>query len=124
MESRRMRRMAPLLALLLLAVAFGGCGGDAPVDNTALRQRMQYLNDMAQVSWVDFEGGNVYIGFPKRPSDLAMIVNSAAGVAYKAHGKKVHIYAVEGGAPGWRPGDGHVLCEASVNLGTPGQMCM
>lgn len=116
----------PIAALLLAATVFAaGCGGSSEaVDNTALRQRMAYLNDMAQVSWVDFEGGDVYVGFDERPSDLPMIVNTAAAAAAKAHGKKVHIYAVKGGQPGWRPGDGPVLCEASVRMGMPGKLCM
>ena len=116
----------PSAALLLGALVLGaGCGGGSEaVDNTALRERMQYLNDMAQVSWVDFEGGDVYVGFDERPSDLAMIVNTAAAAAAKAHGKQVHVYAVKGGQPGWRPGDGPVLCEASVRMGMPGKLCM
>ncbi len=116
----------PLAASLLAAVAIGaGCGGGSePVDNTALRERMQYLNDMVQVSWVDFEGGDVYVGFAERPLDLPIIVNTAAAAAAKAHGKKIHIYAVQGGQPGWRPGDGPVLCEASVRMGMPGKLCM
>ncbi len=121
----RSRRRCGSLLLLALAVVVLGCGGgDAVEDSPALRQRMQYLNDLSQVSWLDIEGGNVFIGFDQRPSDLAAIVNTAAGVAYKTYGKKVHVYAVQGGKPGWRPGDGPVLCEASVNLGTTGQACM
>ncbi len=87
------------LALLILVVA-AGCGGDAPEDNSALRDRMQYLLNLDEVSWIDFEGGNVYVGFARRPPDLANIVNSATVLANRAHGKKVHLFAVEGGQLG------------------------
>jgi hypothetical protein len=112
--------IAAALAVCVLAAA---CGGDAVVDNTALRERLQYLENDHHVTWLDFEGGNVYVGFSERPAGLANLVNSALTVAHKAHGKKVHIYAVKGGQPGWRPGDGPVLCEATMKLGVPGQIC-
>ena len=114
------------VALLIVAVAAvgTGCGGDAAVDNSALRERMQYLLNLNEVSWIDFDGGNVYVGFAKRPPDLANVVNSAAVLAHRAHGRTVHLFAVEGGQPGWRPGDGHVMCEASMKMGVPGQVCM
>ena len=123
MSKRATRRATSALAGLVLAVALG-CGGEAEVDNSALRERMQYLANLAEVDWLDFEGGNVYVGFAERPPDLASIVNSAAAVASKAHGRKVHIWAVDGGAPGWRPGDGPVMCEASVRMGMPEKTCL
>ena len=116
---------AVLLALVVGAGAAAcGGGGGGEVDNTALRERMSYLGNLAEVSWVDFESGNVFIGFDERPPGLAVLVNTAAATAHKTHGKKVHVYAVRGSQPGWRPGDGGVLCEASVKLGVPGKLCM
>ena len=109
-----------ILAAALVAVL--GCGGDAPVPNDALRARLAYLDDMAQVRWIDFEGGDVYIGFDEKNSDTAEIVNTAAMVGHKAHGKSVHVYAVNGGEPGWRPGDGPIWCEAEVRLGSAQQV--
>ena len=38
-------RLCVAVALLLAA-----CGGSDPVDNAALRQRMQYLNNLDEVS--------------------------------------------------------------------------
>lgn len=110
---------------LVLALALLACGGGGDsVDNRALRDRIAYLNDLEPVEWVEFEGGDVFVGFSERPPDLAMIVNSAVVAAGRAHGKSVHIYAIDGGAPGWRPGDGPLLCEASVRMGALQQSCM
>lgn len=54
---------------------------------------MAYLNDLEPVEWVEFEGGDVFVGFSERPPD-------------------------------WRPGDGPLLCEASVRMGALQQSCM
>jgi hypothetical protein len=112
-------------AACLLAIGAAACGGEPePVDNSALMARMQYLNNLADVAWLDFDGGDVYVGFSGRPPDLAEIVNSAVVVGAKAHGNRVHIYAVDGGQPGWREGDGPLLCEASMHMGRMGKACL
>lgn len=46
-------------------------------DQAALEKRLEYLNDIPEVSWVKFDGNNVHIGFNKRPSDLGSIVRDA-----------------------------------------------
>ena len=116
------RRLCLCAAVALLLAA---CGGSDPVDNTALRQRMQYLNNLDEVSWVKFDGGEVYVGFNTRPSDLGLTMASAVLAAAKAHGnRKVRVVAVDGGAPGWRPGDGQVFCEATMQLGSVKTDCM
>ncbi len=112
-----------LVAALVASLLSTACSGDAPIDNRALRERMQYLQTLRHVSWLDFEAGNIYVGFSERPPDLVTIVNSALAVAHKAHGKSVHIYAVRGGRTGWRPGDGPIYCEASMRMGIPQKVC-
>ncbi len=113
-------RLCVAVALLLAA-----CGGSDPVDNAALRQRMQYLNNLDEVSWVEFDGGEVYVGFNTRPPDLGVTMASAVSAASGAHGnRKVRVVAVDGGAPGWRPGDGRVFCEATLQLGSVKTDCL
>jgi len=108
-------------AALLLAA----CGGSDPVDNTALRERMQYLQALDEVSWLGFDGGEVYVGFNSRPPDLGVTMAAAAAAASAAHGnRKVRLLAVDGGAPGWRPGDGPVFCEATIQLGSARTDCL
>lgn len=119
-------RMLQIAALaVLFATVSLACGGSTEVENNpALVQRMQYLTNMAEIDWVDFEGGNIYVGFNRKTGELPNLVNSAVAIAHKTHGKKVHIYAVNGGQPGWRPGDGPVFCEARMSLGSLQQACM
>ena len=113
-----------VLALLFGSVSFA-CGGSSEVENNpALVQRMQYLTNLADIDWVDFEGGNIYVGFNRKTGELPNIVNTAVVIAHKTHGKKVHLYAVDGGQPGWRPGDGPLFCEARMNMGSLQQACM
>jgi hypothetical protein len=119
-------RTLQLAALTLLFVAVSlACSGSSEVENNpALVQRMQYLTDLAEIDWVDFEGGNIYVGFNRKTGELPNIVNTAVAIAHKTHGKKVHLYAVDGGQPGWRLGDGPLFCEARMNMGSLQQACM
>lgn len=111
--------LAGMALLALLA-----CGSSSEKDNTALRERLAYLSNLAEVEWVDFDGGNVYVGFGRRPPDLATVINTAAAVANKAHGSTVHVWAVAGGEPGWRPGDGETYCHVTARMGMIEQPCM
>ena len=113
------------LGLCALVLLLAGCGGSEPVDNTALRERMQYLNDLDEVSWMDFDGGEVYVGFNTRPPDLGLTMASAVAATSEAHGnRKVRLVAVDGGAPGWRPGDGPIFCSATIQLGSAKTDCL
>lgn len=121
MRHRVTARLGAFLASLSLTAL--ACGGGGQVDNAALVESMQYLHNLSEVSWVEFDGGDIYVGFNERPPDLAIIVNSAIATAAKAHPKPVHIWAVSGGAAGWRPGDGPVFCEAAMRMGMLEKAC-
>lgn len=114
--------MRPLAAALICAFALA-CGGGTDTDNGALRQRLAYLEDLAQIEWVEFEGGDVYLGFHQRPSEFKSIVNTATAAGHKAHGRSVTVWAVAGAASGWRPSEGGVLCKASAALGSVREIC-
>ena len=86
-------------------------------DQDALKSRLEYLKDIPEIAWVEFDGNNVYIGFKKRPSDLRTIVNAAALWGNKAYGFGVHVWAVEARLRGWRPGEGPYYCEATARYG-------
>ena len=63
-------------------------------NQTALEKRLAYLNDIPEISWVKFDGNNVYIGLNKVSSDLDSIVQGAAVFGNKAYGLGVHVWAV------------------------------
>jgi len=63
-------------------------------NQTALEKRLAYLNDIPEISWVKFDGNNVYIGLNKVSSDLDSIVQRAAVLGNKAYGLGVHVWAV------------------------------
>ena len=87
-------------------------------DQTALEERLTYLNDIPEISWVEFDGNDVYIGFNKRPSDLGSIVRGAAAFGNKAYGFGVHVWAVPAAEKGWRPGKGsNSYCSATGRYG-------
>ena len=71
-----------------------------------LRAALGPVADTPQVDWVEFNDGNVYIGFRERPPDLSGRLRAWALVGSRAAGSGVCVWAVKGGGPGWRPGDG------------------
>jgi len=86
-------------------------------DNSALKKRMEYLRGIEEVSWVEIDNNNVYIGFERRPLDLPAIVNAAAVVGNRALDFGVHVWAVAAEHSGWRPGDAPYYCEATARYG-------
>ncbi len=63
-------------------------------NQTALEKRLAYLNDIPEISWVKFDGNNVFIGLNKVSSALDSIVQGAAVFGNKAYGLGVHVWAV------------------------------
>lgn len=108
---------------IVAAGVFLACGSEPEVDNSALRERLAYVENLSEVAWLEFDGGDVYIGFSRRPPDLANIVNTAAVAGHQAHGARVTVWAVDGGAPGWRPGDGEPFCKVTIRLGSIEEPC-
>ena len=112
------------LALLAAALSFSFIPMTATgEDAAALKSSLQYLTGIDEVEWIDFDKNNVYIGFERRPADLAAIVNAAAVIGNRAYGFGVHVWAVNAKRPGWRPGDGPYYCEATARYGELKDSC-
>ena len=83
----------------------------------ALKHELAYLQNIPEVSWVEFDENDVYIGFNERPSDLRLIMSSAALIGNRAYGFGVHLWAVKATQRGWRPGKGSYYCECTARYG-------
>lgn len=84
----------------------------------ALEKRLSYLSELPEVSWVEIENNNVYIGFNAIPDDLGTIVRAAAFHGNKAIDFGVHVWAVDTKYIGWRPaGDNPYICTATARYG-------
>lgn len=120
---RDMQRPARLVllvaALSFLFIPMTATGEDA----AALKSSLQYLSKIDEVRWLEFDRNNVYIGFDRRPADLAAVVNAAAVIGNRAYGFGVHVWAVNAENSGWRPGDGPYYCEATARHGELKNSC-
>ncbi len=96
------------LAMIILVVA----PQSFAKDQQALKNRLAYLNDISEVSWVRYDRNNVYVGFNKKPRDLASIVGGAAFFGNQAYSFGVHVWAIPANNPNWKVGDPY-YCEAT-----------
>ena len=113
-----MRRLLIAPAFFVITILFiAGASESIAKDQAALEKRLAYLTEISEVSWVEFDRNNVYIGFKERPADLRAIINAAAIWGNRAYGFGVHVWAVEARYRGWRPGDGPYYCEATARHG-------
>ena len=67
-----------------------------------LAEALAYLNEIDDMTWVEVDSNNAYLGFASVPEDLALIVNAAAMNGNKVLGFGVHVWAVQADL-GWRP---------------------
>ena len=81
-----------------------------------LAEALAYLNDVDDVTWMEVDRNNVYLGFGVVSEDLALIVNDAAMNGNEVLGLGVHVWAVQADL-GWRPGQPGLLCEATARGG-------
>ena len=81
-----------------------------------LAEALAYLNEIDDVTWVEVDSNNAYLGFASVPEDLALIVNAAAMNGNEVLGFGVHVWAVQADL-GWRPGQPGLLCEATARGG-------
>jgi len=86
-------------------------------DQAALQKRLLYLSDIPEISWVEFDGNNVYIGFKERPPDLRAIINAAAVHGNRALGFGVHVWAVPESQKGLYSGFNSYYCTATARYG-------
>ena len=82
-----------------------------------LRNELQYLNDIKEISWFEVDDNDVYIGFRTRPNDLSLILRGAALRANKAINFGVHVWGVKSSQKGWRPGQGPYYEEVTARYG-------
>jgi hypothetical protein len=114
------QRVAAVVTMLMsLLVATSSLAGD----QAAFEKRMGYLREIEEVAWVEINNNHIYIGFKRRPSDLAAIVNAAAVVGNRTLDFGVHVWAVPDGHSGWRPGDGPYYCKATARHGKLTDAC-
>jgi len=113
-----------VVALIIAAVAglwaIGRLSGDSKwmLDHEAtLKSEMRYLNDIEEIAWWEVDGNNVYVGFREVPSHWQWIIRGAALRGNRAINFGCHVWAVKGGAPGWRPGDPGYLGQVTARYG-------
>jgi len=84
-----------------------------------LRTALNYLNEINEVQWIEFDRNTVYIGFNPRPSDLSLILRGAALRGNDAIDFGVHVWAIDANRfnRGWRPGDGPYFEEVTARYG-------
>jgi hypothetical protein len=105
------------LAIIFFAFMLSGFSTQAfAKDQQALESRLGYLKDIPEVAWVNYNSNNVYIGFNKRPQDLASIVGGAGLFGNRAYGFGVHVWAVPADNKNWKIGD-PFYCEATGRYG-------
>ena len=108
-----------VISVILLAVGISMLPDDP--DGTTneperLAEALAYLNEIDDVTWVEVDSNNAYLGFASVPEDLALIVNAAAMNGNKVLGLGVHVWAVQADL-GWRPGQPGFLCAATARGG-------
>ena len=85
-----MERIALISLILLLTLVLSSHAQN----QAALEERLVYLTDIPEISWVEFDGNNVYIRFYKRRSDLGSNERGAAAFGKGAYGFGVNVWAV------------------------------
>ena len=109
-----MKRLLFVIVMCTIIFNFSNVFAD---DSENLKKRLEYLNDIPEISWYEVERNNVYIGFNNIPIDFRVIVNAAAVHGNNAYGFGVHVWAVIASQKGWRPGDGPYYCCATARGG-------
>jgi len=109
--------MKKILLYVLAFSLFTGISFVSASDEAVLKDHLKYLNDITEISWVEFNDNNVYIGFNSKPSDLRMIINGAALKGNRAIERGVHVWATAADQRGWRPGKGPYYCSATARGG-------
>jgi hypothetical protein len=114
-----MRRIIPAMLLFIIS---GVCIWSFSTSNAArhpdaLQDRLAYLKDLPNVSWVEFVTNNVYIGLKEKPEDLKFVVGDAAVAGSKVYGFAVHVFAVEEKYRNIEPRKRPYICKATARRG-------
>jgi len=82
-----------------------------------IMDRLEYLNDVKEIVWIEIESNAVYIGFEPIPNDWEMIIDFAALYGNNVTGFGTHVWAVYGKRKGWRPGDSSFIGNTTARHG-------
>ncbi len=91
-----MNRINSIFSAILLLLFF------LPIESSALtkteneqrlKEALSYLNDIPEVSWVEFDNNTVYVGFSELPDDWELIIKMAALNGNKATDFGCHVWA-------------------------------
>ena len=102
-----------LIGFLLTAIVTAAQAGRR--DQGALKERLSYLKDIPEISWIVIVKNNVYLGFNKKINDMGAICRGAALNGNRAYGFGVHVYAVDGHQADWRKAKHY--CRATARRG-------
>lgn len=112
-----MKTILIVLCLIALFFLFPPFSFAQDRDQAALKMRLSYLENISEISWIEYDKNTVFIGFNRRVADMKMIVHAAALNGNMAYGFGVHVWAVNASCRGWRPGDGSYYCSATARSG-------
>ena len=87
------------------------------VDITTLKFKLNYLTSLPEISWVQFKGNDIIIGFNIIPNDLRLIMNAAALNGNRAYGSGVHLWAVHAEYKNWNVWKDPYICTATARYG-------
>ena len=86
-------------------------------DLAALKSKLNYLTSLPEISWVQFRGNDVIIGFNRYPKDLSIIMNAAALHGNSAYGFGVHLWAVDVKYKNWNVWKDPYICTTTARYG-------
>ena len=106
-----------VIALLMVLLFFSVYAGSFDKgDQHILFKSVKYLTDIPEVSWIEVEQNDVYIGWNSIPSDFDMINRFAAMIGNRAINFGVHVWSIQASKKGWRPGDSSYLFHDNRSL--------
>lgn len=125
-----MKRFDFIIYLIAAAILFAACNR-RETDPLAMMKGLQYLKELPEVSWVVYDGNDVFIGLKYLPDDVDIITNAAAVHASKAYGGRVEVWSISDRYREWRPwrphnpdgtkNDGKYYCRAAADMGVLGE---
>lgn len=104
-----------LFVLGFLLTIFVTSGRAGRRDQGAIKEGLDYLKNIPEISWVVFVRNNVYLGFSEQINDMSAICRGAALNGHRAYGFGVHVYAVDGHQADWTKSK--IYCKATARHG-------
>jgi len=82
-----------------------------------LMERLEYLNDVKEIIWIEIESNIIYIGFDPVPDDWQLIINYVGLWGNAKIGFGCHVWAIHTRQKGWRPGNSAYLGQITARHG-------